>query len=135
MKTTSLSTDISAFKRMLWGDGTKRLSAAFHRLAALCNQVAFCFVSPSRHVCYLSLFFFTPFFEKNQEKFIYNFRRISDYFRQICQLIVNLCSDLQTIRCKTSYRLTELTKIIVFQVARRQQQRLRQRSVNRHHST
>ena len=120
---------------MLWGDDTKRLSVAFHRLAALCIQVAFCFVSPSRHVCYLSLFFFTPFFEKNQEKFIYNFRIIRDYFRQICQLTVDFCSDLQTIRGNTSYRLTVLTKIIVFQAARRQQQKLRQRSVNQRHAT
>lgn len=52
VKKTSLSTYISVFKRMLRGDGTKRLSAAFHRLTALCNQVAFCFVSPSWHVYY-----------------------------------------------------------------------------------
>ena len=73
---TSSSTDISAFKRMLRGDDTKRLSAAFHHLAALCNQATSCFASPSRHVCYLSLFLFTPFFGKNQVKFIYNLKKI-----------------------------------------------------------
>lgn len=111
---------------MLWGDGTKRLSAAFHRLAALCNQVAFCFVSPSRHVCYLSLLFFTPFFRKNQVKFIYNFRKISDYFRRFCQLIVKLWVDLQIIGCNTSYILTVLTEFIVSQAARKLQHWLRQ---------